>query len=63
MSLDPETIKLMSQLFEGHECCKCGAPAKRVKGEDFYCHECYKIAVPRAPVYEKKVHKRPSLGR
>jgi hypothetical protein len=37
MDLHPETQRLMREFFGMKTCCKCGGPASRYTGNQFYC--------------------------
>lgn len=43
--LHPETLRRMREVFSGHACARCPAPAARLCGGEFYCHTHY----PKAP--------------
>jgi hypothetical protein len=38
---EPETLRRMREVFEGHTCAKCGAAAARLWGGKFFCKEHY----------------------
>ena len=53
--LEAETLRRMREVFGGRTCSACGAPAARVHGEEFFCHEHYPRA--RKPVRSPRVYR------
>jgi hypothetical protein len=39
--LHPETLRRMREVFGGHGCAMCPAPAARLCGGEFFCHAHY----------------------
>ena len=35
--LDPETVARIRELFHGRTCRRCGGPAVRLSGDQYYC--------------------------
>jgi hypothetical protein len=51
LGLDAETRERMRAVFEGHTCCRCGAPADRLSADRFFCgiHVPGKLKEPARP--------------
>jgi hypothetical protein len=49
--LHPDTLRRMREVFAGETCAVCRAPAARLCGDQFFCHEHYPQSkpAPRTP--------------
>jgi hypothetical protein len=58
--LAPKTRRRMREVFGGQTCCRCGEPAARLRGEQFYCPGHFPRRAAGEP-YQPRVYRCASL--